>query len=173
MKRFIRHFTIGHFRHQYLGALLGSYVLSLASPLIGAEPTRTQDDKAKKTFGESFQPSETPITLSTALADAPKYLEKSIQTTGEVKKVCLKKGCWLTLGDQSQEVRVTFKDYGFFVPQEILGKKVILQGVLQEKVLNEAEIRHYAKDEGKPIPAEQKVTEKKILQFVAAGVLIP
>lgn len=173
MNRFIRHFLIGHIVRPSLGAFLGIYVLSLAIPLMGAEPSPTKDDKTKKTFGESFQPSETLIALSTALTDAPKYLEKSIQTTGEVKKVCLKKGCWLTLSDQSQEVRVTFKDYGFFVPQEILGKKVILQGVLQEKVLNEAEIRHFAKDEGKPIPAEQKVTEKKILQFVAAGVLIP
>jgi hypothetical protein len=164
--------AIRHFVHASLPIFFALYALMLSIDAGADEPSPSQVVKTKNTFGSSFQQTENLVPLATALTNAPKYLEKSFQTTGEVKKVCLKKGCWLTLSDKTQEVRVTFKDYGFFVPQEIMGKKVILQGILQEKVLNESDLRHYAKDEGQPIPPDQKVVSKKILQFVADGVII-
>ena len=47
----------------------------------------------------------------------------------EVHEVCQAKGCWMRLNlDDENEVMVKFKDYGFFVPKDITGKKVIING---------------------------------------------
>ena len=37
-----------------------------------------------------------------------------------IDEVCQMKGCWMTL-ESDQKVRVTFKDYGFFVPKDAGG----------------------------------------------------
>lgn len=54
---------------------------------------------------------------------------------GEVIQVCKKKGCFLTLkraGDQ-EPIMVRFTDYAYFVPQDIIGKKVVLEGKPRSK----------------------------------------
>src|SRR5690606_33649453 len=54
---------------------------------------------------------------------------------GEVIQVCKKKGCFLTLkraGDQ-EPIMVRFTDYAYFVPQDIIGKKVVLEGKAKVK----------------------------------------
>ena len=47
-----------------------------------------------------------------------------MQLQAQVASVCQVKGCWmvLDLGGGTQ-ARVTFKDYGFFVPMDIVGKE--------------------------------------------------
>ena len=45
------------------------------------------------------------------------------------KDVCKKKGCWMKVEKSDGTLmRVTFKDYGFFVPKDIAGKNVIIEG---------------------------------------------
>src|SRR5690606_26959928 len=52
----------------------------------------------------------------------------STKITGKVIEVCKKKGCWMKLDlNQDLDVMVQFKDYGFFVPKDIIGKEVILE----------------------------------------------
>ncbi len=79
----------------------------------------------------------------------------------------------MTLDGANQEVRVTFKDYGFFVPQDIAGKKAIIEGVLKKEITDVATLKHFAVDEGKTpeeIAAITKPEEKFV--FVAHGVII-
>lgn len=48
---------------------------------------------------------------------------------GTVNKVCEKKGCWMTLAQTDGEgIMIRFKDYKFFMPNDIVGKGVVLQG---------------------------------------------
>ena len=54
---------------------------------------------------------------------------KEVTVHGKVEKICVKKGCWLNLGKGNQTVRVTFKNYGIFVPSTFLGKEVAIKGV--------------------------------------------
>mgnify|MGYP006180751099 CR=1 FL=1 len=49
------------------------------------------------------------------------------------------------LGD-GKEMKVTFKDYGFFVPLESAGKPVIMQGEAYYDTLSIEELKHYAED---------------------------
>lgn len=92
------------------------------------------------------------------LAVAPTPLAKTIGetksgstvlVTAKAESVCVKKGCWVMLRDGDVSVRVTMKDYGFFLPEDIAGKSLVVEGVLAETVVKEKDARHFAKDEGK------------------------
>ena len=93
---------------------------------------------------------------------------------GTVESVCKVKGCWMKVktGD-GQTMRVTFKDYGFFVPKDIVGKTVVLEGMAETTTTPVADLRHYAEDAGKSKEEIQKITEpEKALTFVADGVIV-
>lgn len=94
---------------------------------------------------------------------------------GEIKEVCTKKGCWLSMElPNGESMRVTFKDYGFFVPTNSQGYPVILKG---EAILTETDVetlRHYAEDQGKSQEEIEAITEpKREITFEAVGAIIP
>lgn len=99
-----------------------------------------------KSWGSAPTLTSEPIALSAALEKDK--IGTPVRVQGTPSKVCEKKGCWLTLQDGEREVRVTFKDYGFFVPKDIVGKKVVLEGTVKEEEVSEKDRRHYAKDGG-------------------------
>ncbi|MGA8852791.1 MAG: DUF4920 domain-containing protein [Christiangramia sp.] len=91
-----------------------------------------------------------------------------------INSVCQKKGCWMVLELPGvNDVMVKFKDYGFFVPKDIIGKEVIIRGRAFVEVTSVEDQRHYAEDEGKPIDEIVAITEpEKTFGFIADGVLI-
>ena len=93
---------------------------------------------------------------------------------GKVVEVCLEKGCWMKIErSNGEKLMVKFKDYGFFMPKNIVGKEVILDGEALYKEVSVKQLQHYAKDAGKSKEEIDKIkTPKKELQFVARGVLV-
>ena len=66
--------------------------------------------------------------------------------TGVVEDVCHSKGCWMKVTtDEGKTMRVTFKDYGFFVPMDITGKRVTFEGTAYKKETSVADLKHYVK----------------------------
>lgn len=94
--------------------------------------------------------------------------------TATVIEVCQAKGCWMTLNlDNGEEAMVKFKDYAFFMPKDIAGKDVILNGNAYVNEVPVEEQRHYAEDAGKTTEEVAAITEpKKTFSFEADGVLI-
>ncbi|NMH86507.1 DUF4920 domain-containing protein [Flavivirga algicola] len=92
----------------------------------------------------------------------------------KVTGVCQAKGCWMTLNlDDNKEVMVKFKDYGFFVPKDIAGKEVIVNGKAYIKEIPVDELKHYAEDAGKSAEAIEAITaSKRTYSFEADGVLL-
>ncbi|PWH83046.1 DUF4920 domain-containing protein [Algibacter marinivivus] len=92
----------------------------------------------------------------------------------KVNNVCQAKGCWMRLDlDDGNEVMVKFKDYGFFVPKDITGKEVIINGKAFVKEVSVDEQRHYAEDAGKSAEEIAKIIEpKRTYSFEADGVLV-
>lgn len=79
----------------------------------------------------------------------------------------------MVLRDGKHGVRTLFKDYGFFVPASIKGKKVRVQGVIEQKKVSAGTIRHFMKDEGKKLQDIKKVKTSQIkFQFTADAVEI-
>lgn len=97
-----------------------------------------------------------------------------IKLQGTINEVCQAKGCWMTidLGDGKQ-LRVKFKDYGFFVPKNSAGKTAIMQGVAQKETISVDELKHLAKDAGKSEDEINAINEpQEELTFIAEGVII-
>ena len=92
----------------------------------------------------------------------------------KVNNVCQAKGCWMTLNlEDGNEVMVKFKDYGFFVPKDITGKEVIVNGKAFVNEVSVDEQRHYAEDAGKTEDEIAQITEpKRTYSFEADGVLV-
>jgi uncharacterized protein DUF4920 len=54
----------------------------------------------------------------------------------------------MVLTDGERSVRVTFRDYAFFVPKDLAGKTVVAEGVLSHRVISAEEAEHLAKESG-------------------------
>lgn len=97
-----------------------------------------------------------------------------VKFSSNVKAVCQNKGCWMRLDMGEEEAMVKFKDYGFFMPKDIAGQDVIVDGVAFVEEMSVDEQRHYAEDAGKSPEEIEAITEpKRTLSFVSSGVLIP
>lgn len=125
-------------------------------------------------FGAPLSAAGQVLAATAVLADAGKYDDKDLKLTGTVSGACQKKGCWMTLGGGeagAQTIRVTFKDYGFFVPKDCLGKKAVVEGHFKVTTTSIAEAQHYAEDAAKEGAPVKKVTEaQKTYAIVATGV---
>ncbi|MFD2541105.1 DUF4920 domain-containing protein [Lacinutrix gracilariae] len=92
----------------------------------------------------------------------------------KVDAVCQAKGCWMKLNlDNGEQVMVKFKDYGFFMPKNIAGQEVIVNGKAYVNEVPVEELRHYAADAGKTEEEIAQITAaEKTYSFEADGVLI-
>jgi hypothetical protein len=125
-----------------------------------------------KAFGDSVQSTSTPL----ALADAIKVPSKTnvVRVSAKISEVCQNKGCWMILTDGNASMRVTFKDYGFFVPKDISGKTIIAEGLVTEEIIPEEDARHYAEDAGKSKAEVKKIKgNQKQITMVAQSVFLP
>lgn len=94
---------------------------------------------------------------------------------GTIEEACQKKGCWMKVKVDGMEdpIRVTFKDYGFFVPLNSAGNTVVMEGVAKLDTVEVDVLKHYAEDAGKSQEEIDAITEPEIkLAFEAVGVKI-
>ncbi|MEM7655749.1 MAG: DUF4920 domain-containing protein [Bacteroidota bacterium] len=113
--------------------------------------------------------SELPATLESHDPAAP------IKVTGEIDAACKVKGCWMTMAlPNGEDMRVKFKDYGFFVPTDAAGDIAVMEGIVAMDTLSVEEARHLAEDAGmSEEEAEETITEPKVeLSFEATGVIV-
>ena len=137
---------------------------------------KTNATDAARSFGASFD--------EKGVVDTDKMLQNyenlevkdsiSVKFRAEVKEVCQAKGCWMTLQlKDGKEVMVRFKDYGFFMPKDINGKEVIVNGLAFVEEMSVDDQKHYAKDGGASQEEITKIKEpKRTFGFEASGVLL-
>ncbi len=129
-------------------------------------------EKDKEIYGAQLKMKD-----STKLADVmkdPKTFEgKALRMTATIDSVCQKKGCWMVLKDGTAETRVKFTDYKFFVPLDVSGRTVTVEGKPEVKVIPEAMRRHYAQDAGKSKEEIAKIVgDETTVVFMADAVEI-
>lgn len=100
--------------------------------------------------------------------------ELVVKLEAPIEAVCQKKGCWMDLKTtNSESVRVTFKDYAFFMPKDASGRTAIVDGVAKIEETSVADLQEYAKDAGKSKEEIAAIKEpKKELVFEASGVIL-
>lgn len=111
------------------------------------------------------------VSLAEALADPAAYAGKTVRMTARVEQVCQTKGCWMIVTDGEQSSRVTFEDYGFFVPKNAAGATVEMDVQIAREVMDEETARHLASEtEGEDPDAITGPVET--ISVVATGVRI-
>lgn len=99
--------------------------------------------------------------------------ELHVKLVGPVVAVCQKKGCWMDLKNGNESIRVTFKDYAFFMPKNAAGSEAIVDGVAKVEETSVADLKEYAKDAGKSQKEIDAIKEpKRELVFEANGVIL-
>lgn len=107
-----------------------------------------------------------------------KNLEPGVPLTGQLEgkviDVCENKGCWIKmeLADKSVAT-VNMKDYGFFVPTALKGKKILVDGNVQLATTSIKDLQHFAED-AKKTPGEiAAITEpKQEIKVLASGIRV-
>ncbi len=144
------------------GSTTHAEVIRLSEPVSATEATETFA-KSPVAFDATAA-----VSLTRLLDDAENLLGKPVVVKTRVAKVCQKKGCFFIAQQGVASVRVSFKDYGFFVPTDTGGKEVTLMGELVQREVSEAEARHFAEDlGGAEVPAGKRY------EIVASAVRIP
>ena len=131
-----------------------------------SEPVTVTDDA--EIFGAPLDANAKATSLE-ALLDSPgDFVDTAVRVDARISQVCQKKGCFMiaTAGDQA--VRISFKDYSFFVPTDTGGKTVTVTGKFIERELTEKQAAHFREDAG-----SDTIQAGKVYEIVANAVSIP
>lgn len=98
----------------------------------------------------------------------------NVKVSAKVLDVCPKKGCWMKLQvNDSTTAFVKMKDYAFFVPLDIKGKTVVIEGESFIKETSVSELRHYAEDAKKPAAEIEAITQPaREIRLIASGIRV-
>lgn len=133
-------------------------------------------DPNQKYFGEKIE-EDGAISYDSMLTLIAGVDSLEAKVEGRVSSVCQTKGCWMDIVSEkdstAETMFVEFKDYAFFMPKDLAGKKVVIQGKAFREVTSVDDLKHFAEDEGKTPEEIAKITEpKEELKFLASGVKI-
>jgi Domain of unknown function (DUF4920) len=112
-------------------------------------------------------PKGTPVTVELLLKDGREG--QTVLVEGTVRRACSHKGCWMELAPaDGPGVRVTFKDYAFFVPIDSAGARARVAGTVKVTTLSKEHADHLA-GEGAVLKRAADETAREV-QVVASGV---
>jgi hypothetical protein len=150
--------------------------------VMGFTPALLADDEVKRlsepvlvtetheVFGAMLPEQGTPISLANLIRHNDKYDGQEVLLTTRIAKVCQKKGCFFVATEGPATARVSFKDYGFFIPTDSGGKDVLLLGTFSRQEVSKKEAEHYAADLGE---ASASSPEQFQYSIIASAVQIP
>jgi len=130
-----------------------------------------QESETHEVFGAEVSEWSNAVSLTALISEADKFSSKEVTLETEVAQVCEKKGCFFVASEGENSVRITFKDYGFFIPTDSKGKKVKLVGMFEMKTLSEGQAKHYAEDAG--AEPDEIEGEQQEYTIVATSVMVP
>jgi hypothetical protein len=111
--------------------------------------------------------------LDQVLSNPDAFSGKEVLTSGVVRKACERKGCWMEVATSEAAdapgCRVTFKDYGFFVPKNSAGYTTRLEGTVEVRSLEKEHVEHY-ESEGARFTAKAADGTAREVRIVATGV---
>jgi hypothetical protein len=154
--------------------LLALGFLSLAAGCNAAKkqaPAPQPMPSGGKLYGQPLQPGEVKP-LADVLAKPDSFANQTVTVAAQVRKACTRKGCWMELAESTAEgtpgCRVTFKDYGFFVPVDSAGASARVQGRVEVDTLSASAVRHYEEEGAKFVKAPDGTARE--IRIVATGV---
>jgi len=139
---------------------------------VHADVTRPSDPVAvtadAEIFGAPLDENAKPMSLAALLDSPDEYVDTAVRVEARISQVCQKKGCFMIATSGDKAVRISFRDYAFFVPTDTGGKTVTLTGTVVERVLSEEQAAHFRQDAG-----SDTIQAGKVYEIVADAVSIP
>jgi hypothetical protein len=141
----------------------GFIICAIVSIIFSAQADQTF--RADQSFGGEVPSAGDPVSLKQAIVKLDQGQEGFVKIAGQVTEVCQAKGCWMILIDGDTYARVTFEDYGFFVPIETSMQRSVIYGQLTQHTLSGEQAEHFAQDAGaqSTLKLEGEVQEYSIL----------
>jgi len=137
-----------------------------------SSPVAAPTPSAVKAFGAPIS-AGSELSLADVLASPERFRDRAITVEGHVRAACTRRGCWMELASGSDPklpgCRVTFKDYGFFVPTDSAGASAKVQGTLGVNTLPPERVAHL-ESEGGQFPRKNADGSVDELRLVATGV---
>jgi hypothetical protein len=139
-----------------------------AAPAAEAETT---------SFGAGVSKPDAAVSFADVSAQLETADSVNVVMRAKVAEVCQAKGCWMNIvdpaGTAGGEIFVQFQDYGFFMPKDLSGQEVIIEGKAYTEQTSVEDLKHYAEDEGKTAEEIAAITEPVMeKKFMATGVVI-
>jgi len=135
-------------------------------------PVSSASSTTTKAFGAPITPGPE-LALSEVLSNPDSFRDRAVIVAGEVRAACTRRGCWMELAQSTDPklpgCRVTFKDYGFFVPTDSAGAHAKVQGTLGVNTLPPERVAHL-ESEGGQFPHKNADGSVDELRLVATGV---
>lgn len=107
------------------------------------------------------------------LANPGEFQGKTVVVEGEVRRACSRKGCWMELAASTEKdapgCRVTFKDYGFFVPLDSEGSSARVEAAVEVASLKPSYVAHM-EQEGAQFADKDPDGSAREVRLVANGV---
>jgi len=163
--------------HLYLQCSIIAMALVVSGASLAAEDSKVirlsepvEQTAETESFGAPLDESVQAVSLEVLASDGGAYVGQSVRVVARVAQVCQSKGCFFIAQEGSSVVRISFKDYGFFVPTDISGKRVTFVGEVVARERTAEEAAHYAEDLG----AEAASVEPgEVYEIVATSVRVP
>jgi hypothetical protein len=154
----------------YVISLCLSVALTCAAASFAQRPETKQPSAANAATETVKRGAPLGDSPAVALADVLKEPQKYAGKPVIVERACTRAGCWMEIAPKTgaEGVRVTFKDYGFFVPLNSKGMKVRAEGEFAVRQLSKADADHY-EQEGARLKRNADGTADEV-SFVASGV---
>ena len=131
-----------------------------------SEPVAVTDDA--EIFGAPLNEEASPAALGAILDRPAEFVGSVVKVEAHISQVCKRKGCFMIATSGEGAIRISFKDYAFFVPTDVSGKNVTLTGTLIERTLSEEQAAHLREDAG-----SETIQAGTIYEIVADSVSIP
>lgn len=129
-----------------------------------------EQDAQSETFGVKFNHSLPKLNMQELVTHSSSHLAKPFQVTARIAKVCQKKGCFFIAQQEQHILRVSFRDYGFFIPTDSSGKTVTIAGELIQKEVSIEQAAHFKAD----LKSETDMVKPGVVyEIVANSVKIP
>jgi hypothetical protein len=146
-----------------LDAAAESAVVRLSEPVEATE--------SYEVFGAPLPDKSPGLSLREVIERESDFAGQEVRVSTRVARVCQKKGCFFIATEGDAWARITFADYGFFIPTDSGGKQATLVGTFSRQELSPEQAAHYNKDLG------EEATGSDVPPFeysiVATSVLIP
>lgn len=128
-------------------------------------------------FGAGVSKPDAAVSFADVNAQLETADSVNVVMRAKVGEVCQAKGCWMNVvdaaGTSEGEMFVQFQDYGFFMPKDIAGREVIVEGIAYKQETSVEELKHYAEDADKTAEEIAAITEPVMeKKFMATGVVI-